>query len=163
MGDKILKVVEAILGGVATFIGGMYLMGFILDMYPARESFMGNLGLGVVFLFVNVVFSFFMVFVYYHLLTKNKIMILTDDSLSQNSQKSVFDEKKTQIALGLVCAFAYFYLLSLYDGLTAFFYTLGSVFILPFILTRKWSWLERIMCLIIVFIVGFLIAFISYS
>lgn len=163
MGDKILKIIEALLGGIATFFGLWFLMGFILDN-TQQEGMFGNMGLGIVLLFMVIIFSFFITFVYYYLLTKNQNVKLDINLSNQNLPKSILENNTFLIALGLISAFAYFYLLSLYDGLTAFFYTIGSVFILPFILTRqKWSWLIRIICLIIVFFGGYLLAFISYS
>ncbi len=155
MGNKIIKFVEAVLGGIATFILLYFLQQFILNNFFKLGDWR-SVGFGIFFLLAIMVFSFFMVFIYYWLLTKNDITIPAA-TINQNTEKSISDSKGKLILLGMavtVCYYGALYYFS--DAYVSFFYSFGLIFLIPFILTRMWSWHARIFWIAFLFSGGFL-------
>lgn len=155
MGDKILKIVEAVLGGVVTFM--VLYLGVYVYIFGADT---GGLVGSILYIMVIIPFSFFMIFVYYYLLTKNKNLTASADS-TKKQYPPIPEDKKMMFLIGLVATIAYYYVLASFsDKFTALIYSSGLFFLLPFITTRRWSFIKKAVWVAFLFAGGFLFEYI---
>ncbi len=160
----ILKIVEALIGGVVLLLGVYYLASFVNHTFPPQHNAWFGPSIFVIILGFPV--SIFMVFVFYYLLTKNKVLVNENGSVVQELQKPAGKAKWQLIILGISTTIIYFSILSnfssIFDPFIAGLYGIGCVFFIPFVLTRPWSISRKITWVIILFIVGSLFASIDH-
>jgi len=163
MGDRILKWIEAIVGGVVTFMLLMFFYYSFISGYLENKSrsgdfgdTLGSLGLGFSFITLAISVGFCMIFVYHHLLTKNKTIISIECNSNLSLSKPASGDKKILIALGLFITIAYYFLLYFFRDIFSLVFVSPYIFLIPFILTRKGVWLKKIIIIGILFSAGFL-------
>ncbi len=111
MGDKILKVIEAICGGVATFILLWVSIPHLFYIPKEMNGFISSTLLSMAAFLISI----FMIFVYYYLLTRHNKIMSINHLAGDNVYKSTWSFQKVLIFLIFGLLFACYLVLYLFE------------------------------------------------